>query len=218
MESLDKEIKELKEFIADLKADRASEKDKQKRESWTKYTSITIVFLAVLTAIATQWAGKYSTRSLTALNEATFLQAKASDKWSYYQAKSIKQNLYEVNRDSIRMEPLDNPIPDLATKKAEDSLTEKKLADFGARISRYEAEKQQIKAEAEEFEREKEAMRKAAKIASTNGTRMGFSVSLYQIAIALSSVCLVTKRRNFWYGSICISLIAFGEMLWVWFQ
>jgi hypothetical protein len=44
MELIDKELNELKGFIADLKADRAAQKEKEKRESWTKYTSMSIVF------------------------------------------------------------------------------------------------------------------------------------------------------------------------------
>src|ERR1043166_5424406 len=96
---LDKELAELKGFIADLKADRAAQKEKEKREGWTKYTSMSLVFIAVLAAVATQWAGKYSSRTLVELNNATFFQAEASDQWSYYQSKSIKQNLYESLRE-----------------------------------------------------------------------------------------------------------------------
>src|ERR1700755_2322314 len=99
MESLDKEISELKTFIADLKADKVSQKEKEKRESWTKYTSMSIVFIAVLAAVATQWAGKYSSRTLTSLNESTYNQAISSDQWSLYQAASIKRNLYESIHD-----------------------------------------------------------------------------------------------------------------------
>jgi hypothetical protein len=66
---LDQELAELKGFIADLKADRAAQKEKEKREAWTKYTSMSLVFIAVLAAIATQWAGRYSTRVLTGLND-----------------------------------------------------------------------------------------------------------------------------------------------------
>jgi len=33
---IDKEIAELKGFIAELKADRAAQKEKEQRESWTK--------------------------------------------------------------------------------------------------------------------------------------------------------------------------------------
>src|SRR5271154_6666592 len=96
MDSLENELNELKSFIADLKTDRAAQKEKEKRESWTKYTSMSIVFIAVLAAIATQWAGKYSGRTLVELNKATFSQAKASDKWGEFQANSIKKNLCET--------------------------------------------------------------------------------------------------------------------------
>src|SRR5258707_14060117 len=96
---LDKEIAELKSFIAELKTDRAAQKEKEQRESWTKYTSMSIVFIAVLAAIATQWSGKYSSRTLVELNNSTFYQAEASDAWSYFQANSIKQNLYETVHD-----------------------------------------------------------------------------------------------------------------------
>lgn len=105
MNGLDKEIGELKTFIADLKAERVAQKEKEKRESWTKYTSMSIVFIAVLAAIATQWAGKYSGRTLVELNNATFHQAKATDQWSYYQANSIKQNLYESIKELLPKDP-----------------------------------------------------------------------------------------------------------------
>ena len=43
---LDRELAELKGFIAELKADRAAQKEKEKREAWTKYTSISLVLIA----------------------------------------------------------------------------------------------------------------------------------------------------------------------------
>src|SRR6058998_3676651 len=129
METLQSELNELKNFIADLKADRAAQKEKEKREAWTKYTSLSIVFIAVLAAVATQWAGKYSSRVLVSLNDATFEQAKASDQWSYYQSKSIKQNLYEVARDQI---PKSDATPD--------STTGKQLEAFNAKITKYDLE------------------------------------------------------------------------------
>jgi hypothetical protein len=79
MDSLQEELAELKSFIADLKADRAAQKEKEQRETWTKYTSMSLVLLAVLAAVATQWGGKCSSRTLVFLNDSTFNQAKASD-------------------------------------------------------------------------------------------------------------------------------------------
>src|SRR5438105_13584934 len=101
MDSLQSELETLKTFISELKADRAAQKEKEKREAWTKYTSLSLDFLAVLAAVATQWGGKFSSRTLVKLNDSTFSQAEATDQWSYYQAKSIKQNLYEITRDQL---------------------------------------------------------------------------------------------------------------------
>ena len=89
MNDLDKEIAELKQFIIDLKADRSATKQKEQREAWTKYVSLSVVIIAVLAAIATQWGGKYGSRTQLS-------QAQASDQWSFYQAKSIKQQLAET--------------------------------------------------------------------------------------------------------------------------
>ena len=46
MNDLQKEISELKQFIIDLKADRAATKEKEEREAWTKYVSLSVVIIA----------------------------------------------------------------------------------------------------------------------------------------------------------------------------
>ena len=51
MNDLDREISELKQFIIDLKADRAATKEKEQREAWTKYVSLISYFtVAIATA------------------------------------------------------------------------------------------------------------------------------------------------------------------------
>src|SRR6266705_4288891 len=152
MDTLQNELNELKNFIADLKADRAGQKEKEKREAWTKYTSLSIVFIAVLAAVATQWSSKYSSRVLVALNDATFHQAKASDQWSYYQAKSIKQNLYESLREVAPKDPGGNGAQGLAA--------------FNAKVTKYEKEKEDIKKGAEALEKKRDAAPEAATNAS----------------------------------------------------
>ena len=196
---LDKEISELKAFIADLKADRAAQKEKEQRESWTKYTSVSLVFIAVLAAIATQWAGKYSSRVLVELNNATFDQAKASDEWSYYQAKSIKQNLYEALRE-------------IAPKSDGAQSTDV----FNAKVARYESEKADVKKKAESLEQDRDNARKAATVASQHGAGAGTAVSIFQIAIALGSICLVTKKKPLWYLSMALSAAAVIKLIIVW--
>lgn len=204
MDTLQSELVELKGFIADLKADRVSQKEKERKESWTKYTSLTIVFLAVLAAIATQWSGRYGSRVLAALNDSTFQQAKASDQWSYYQAKSIKQNLYEVTRESVITHGDTNPT---AGQKQE---------DVSAKIAKYEAEKTKIKSDAETFEKLRDKARQDASEASRLGSGMGSAVAMFQISIALGSICLLTKKKSLWYLSIAIGVIGAIKMAQVW--
>src|SRR5712671_3851371 len=205
MDTLQSELNELKQFVADLKADRAAQKEKEKREAWTKYTSLSIVFIAVLAAVATQWSGKYSSRVLVSLNDATFNQAKASDLWSYYQAKSIKQNLYDVAREQLSK-----------TGEAPDSATGKQVDSFNAKITKYEQEKNQVQAEAKKLEAQRDEARQAAVIASQHGSGMGLAVSISQISIAMGSICLVVKKKPLWYLSVFLALIAAAEMMRVW--
>ena len=58
MAEIHEDVREIKDLVAELKADRADLKAKEKRDAWTKYTSMSLVFIAVLAAIATQWSGK----------------------------------------------------------------------------------------------------------------------------------------------------------------
>src|SRR5487761_2801350 len=57
---------------------------------WSLYLAISTAFMAVLAAIAGLMAGHYS-------NEALIEQIKASDQWSYYQAKGIKAEIASLS-------------------------------------------------------------------------------------------------------------------------
>ncbi|MDB6027980.1 MAG: hypothetical protein JWM68_4203, partial [Verrucomicrobiales bacterium] len=44
---------------------------------------------------------------------------------------------------------------------------------------------------------------------------MGDVVGLFQISIALASICLVTKKKPLWFISMFVGLIASGWMFYV---
>ena len=129
----------LAALVRELREERIAEKAERdaqaQRERWTRYTSITIVVVAVLTAVASLWVGKFSTRTLAALNDATFHQVKASDTWSLYQAKSIKQNLYEVTRDQTQ------------ALGAGDARAAAILATMNGKLAQYEQDRRTIRAD-----------------------------------------------------------------------
>jgi hypothetical protein len=205
MDTLDKELNELKGFIAELKEDRAAQKEKEKREGWTKYTSMSLVFIAVLAAIATQWAGKYSSRTLVQLNTATFLQAAASDKWGEFQANSIKRNLYQTIHD---FSPKDASADAADPGKRENA--------FAAKVKKYEDGQTQSSTEAKEKEKQRDAAQAIAADSSKHGSGMGNAVAIYQISIAMGSICLVTKKKWLWYVSIALAVLATVQMVLVW--
>ena len=201
MNELQTEINELKEFILDLKADRAATKERERRESWTKYVSLTIVIIAVIAAIAAQSGGKYGSEGLTGLNNATFYQTKASDQWSYYEAKSIKQKQYELARDNLLHSAATDPKVAELVKSYEDQIAADKKTQAEA------------KTDAKNFEEQRDQNRKIAEIASSKGGKMGMAISLFSVAVAVASICLVTKKKPLWFMSMLLSAGAIFEMI-----
>jgi hypothetical protein len=192
----------LKQFIVELKADRDAAKAKEHRDSWTTIAGVSLVFIAVLAAIATQWGAKYSARTMTALNDATYAQTLASDQWNFYQAKSIKENLYEVSKDEEEANPSDQ--------------TPKIIGMFTAKAASLANDKLAIKAAAEKFDHDRQAARDAAHGWSVKGSAMGLAVSAYQLAIAIASVGMLMKKKGFWYASLLMAAGATVQMLLTW--
>lgn len=187
----------LEELVATLKTDQQAQKEKEKRDAWTKYVSLSLIFLAVLAAVATQRGAGYSSATMKQLNEATFNQAEASDQWAFYQAKGIKQSLYELERERLA---------------ASDAGDAKGLAALTARVDRYEKEKQAISAAAKALEAKRDLARAAATLAASGGREMGLATSVFQIAIALGGITLVVKKRWLWYASLLTGALAAAQM------
>src|ERR1041385_1396489 len=81
-------------------------------------------------------------------------QAHANDTWSYFQAKSTKQYLAEAAADELATQLAMLP----ASAAGPRSALEQKVADYQARVKRYETEKEDTRKQAEEFEKEYERL------------------------------------------------------------
>jgi hypothetical protein len=186
MDDLRSELNDLKQFIVELKADRAATKEKERREAWTRYVSLTIVIFAVVASIAAQWGGKYS--SMTQMS-----QAQASDQWNFYEGQSVKQHIFEVTRTQL-------------DKDANNAAIAKAQKDFDAQIAKYEARKVEIKQAAEKLESRRD-------IASQIGGKLGLAISCFSVSIATASLCLLTKRKPLWFCSIGFAVIGIAQMI-----
>jgi hypothetical protein len=171
------------EIIASLlkavQEDRQAAKDKERREAWTKYVSLMIVVLAVITAYGSLKAGGYSGKVLLS-------QARASDDWAFFQAKSIKRSLAEME---LRVGSTDN------------AAAARQLAE------RYQQEQDDIQRQA----KGREALRDEA---AKHGAPLGSGIASLQIAIALASVCLITKRKSLWAASTFLGALGLAYLLY----
>src|SRR5476651_1442556 len=69
-------------------------------DSFTVRASLSIAVMAVVAATIGGFESGASNEAVLAKNEAVLSQNKASDTWAFYQANSIKKNMYFVAADS----------------------------------------------------------------------------------------------------------------------
>ena len=162
-------------------------------DSFTSRVAVLTAILSTVGAIFGYMGGHSQNLALLYKNEAAIQKTSASNQWNYYQAKSNKQNLAELSVTLTKGE---------AQEK------------FNQAVERYKKEKEEIKAEAEKLEATvKEADQKSELEMHVHG-RWALATTLLQIAIALSAITLLTRKR--WmlggvYGAAAIGL-AIGVM------
>jgi hypothetical protein len=157
-----------------------------KKEPWLNLLALTTVILAVCATMATFKGGGYSTKAVLS-------QAQASDQWAFYQAKSIKGNLYELEALRLKREL------QLASKATEPVL-EKSLADVEKKVAKYDGEKADIQKEAKRFEELKADAQK-------HGAPFGLAVIFLQIAILLSSIAALMKKQPVYWAGLAIGVV-----------
>jgi hypothetical protein len=164
----------------------------EKKVPWLSYLALTTVIFAVCATLSTLKGGGFSTRSVMS-------QSQASDQWSYYQAKSIKGYLYELQKEKLE---LDSKVMKGVSLKAD---YEKRIAAYGEKIGRYDNEKKEIMKKAEELEARRDESQKHA-------GAFGLAAMFLQIAILLSSIAALMKQKYFWFigmGAGCFGMLYF---------
>ena len=175
----------------------------EKKEPWLNYLALTTVILAVCATLSTFRGGGFSSRSVLS-------QSHAANQWAYYQSKSIKGYLYELQKEKFELE-LKALGPKAPGPLAEEY--EKKIAFYAKNIKRYSEEKTQIEKDARNFE----ALRDDAQ---RHAQAFGIAVIFLQIAILLSSIAALMKKKPIWIlglitGAIGLFYFANGFFLFL---
>lgn len=155
----------------------------QTSKSWKEnigmLIAVTTVILAVCATLASFKAAGYGNRMV-------LMQNQASDQWAYYQAKSIKETTYQVQRDTVAL---------TARHVANAELYTEQVAEYDKEIARYKKEKTEITNEAKRLEQERDSAK------DFNG-KFGRALIFLQVGILLSSLASINKVYIYWYLGI----------------
>ena len=159
-------------------------------DNFTSRIAVLTAVLSTVGAIFGYMGGHSQNAALLYKNDAAIQKTAASNQWNYYQAKSNKQNLAELSVT-------------LTTGEAQEK--------FQAAIERYKKEKEEIKVEADKLEAEAKASDERSNQEMHVHERWALATTLIQIAIALSAITLLTRKR--WmlvgvYGASALGLAA----------
>ena len=173
----------------------------EKKETWVNYLAFTTVIFAALATLSTFKGGSFSSRGVV-------FQAQASDQWAYFQAKSIRESLYRIQKENLSLQ-LDL-LPKTINAEEKEKI-ERALAEAEAKVQKYETEKADIEKKARELEKNREE-------AQTHGKPLGLAVIFLQIAIVLSSISGLLKRKEVWFLALPVGLmgvILFADGFWL---
>ena len=168
--------------------------------------SITITIFAALLAI-TSWLGGQVSGKIMADN------IELGDTWGFYQAKSIKQNMYQLNLDDLKVQ-----IADPATDKSLIPTLKARVDNYQKYIDVLESDpkgegKKEIMAKGRALEADRDSAKKRSPFFGMAGT-------IIQIAIIFSTTAILAVSMALWYSSIgvgIIGLIVLADGIWYFF-
>jgi hypothetical protein len=141
------------------------------KDPFDKRVAATMAIIAATLAIISV-AGHIAT------TEELLLQQKASDQWSYYQAKSIRRYESEVARDVFAA-----------------MRNDAKSQEYTKNAERYRKDDDEIQKQAQELEQE-------SHVRGHQALRLHFGEVFLEISIVLASLAILSKRGVFWYAAL----------------
>jgi hypothetical protein len=153
---------------------------------FTATVAITIACLAVVAAAIGSLETVESGAAIMAKNEAVLHQNKATDQWNFFQARSLKRNLYEIA--AAQGGP--------------------KADDYRARVKEYESESAEIQAKARELEEASERALQLSEDHERRHHRLTFAATLLHISIAVATVAIISGGKRWpWQAALALGVV-----------
>jgi Domain of unknown function (DUF4337) len=152
-------------------AEELQEEIEKVKEPFDKKVAATMAILAAALAVV-------SVLGHIMNNEELLEQQKASDQWSYYQAKSIRRYQSEVARDLF------------AGMKLNDQSTT------------YQKNSEKYKKDDEDIQKEAQGLEQESHLRGRQALGFHFGEVFLEFSIVLASLAILTKRRFLWHACI----------------
>jgi hypothetical protein len=141
--------------------------------------AVMTAILATVGAMFSYEGGATQANAQLAKNDAAIRKTEAANQWNYYQAKSNKQNLSEL---AAVLVPAD------------------RQEGYRSEVARYKGEKAEIQKTAERLEAESKDFDAKSEALMHEHHRWAQATTFLQIAIALSAIALLTRRKWLQWG------------------
>jgi hypothetical protein len=116
------------------------------------------------------------------------MQTRAADQWNEYQSRKLRAESLQVTVDLLTLQPV-----------IDAAASQQKIADYRAKITKWTAQLTDDQAKAHQFE-------EVVEHAEAQASRYDLGEALLQIAVVLSSVTLLTRRRGYFYFGLSLGL------------
>jgi len=141
-----------------------------------------VLFVALTTAVFAVLAAITGLIASDHADEAMLAQIKSSDQWAFYEAKSIKSGTIDQANKILL------------------ALGKTPAAEDAAKIKSNKNDQAKIMQDAKDFQKESDGHLARHKI-------LAKGVTLFQVAISIGAIAIITKRKSLWYMSIGFAAI-----------
>ena len=172
----------------------AEELEEIRGKAFTRRVALTTAIFAVVLAI-TSLGGN------NAMKEMLLAQQQSSDRWSFYQAKVLREHLYRGQKLRLEIDLIERGS---GMKPEVRERVEGMLKEMSEEEVRYNAEKKEIENEAKKLEHERDVNR-------GKDPYFDYGEVLLQIAIVMASVSILSGSRPVFYFAIvsaCLGTLA----------
>ena len=148
--------------------------------------SVTIAVLAVVAATIGSLETIESGAAISKKSESVLLQNQATDRWSYFQAQSIKKNMYDIAK----------------------ATTPERADAYDAKARQYESESEATKGEAEGLGHRSDALLEDGEHHEKRHHVLTVGVTLLHVAIAIATIAIITRGRRWpWHASMVLGVM-----------